>query len=97
MTLARRTRRADAVFDVLIADHLAQPQVFVHRDYMPRNLMVCDVNPGMLDFQDAVDGPITYDIVSLFKDAFVSWPEEAVLDWTIRYWEKARRAAAGGR
>jgi aminoglycoside/choline kinase family phosphotransferase len=82
----------DRVFESLIADHLAQPQVFVHRDYMPRNLMVTEPNPGILDFQDAVIGPICYDVVSLFKDAFISWPEEAVLDWTIRYWEKARRA-----
>ncbi len=59
---------------------------------MPRNLMVSTPNPGVLDFQDAVCGPITYDIASLFRDAFVSWPEERVLDWTIRYWEKARRA-----
>jgi aminoglycoside/choline kinase family phosphotransferase len=80
------------IFDTLIADHLAQPRVYVHRDFMPRNLMVCEANPGVLDFQDAVEGPISYDVVSLFKDAFVSWPEEAVLDWTIRYWEKARRA-----
>ena len=80
------------VFDTLIADHLAQPRVFVHRDYMPRNLMVCEPNPGVLDFQDAVVGPITYDVLSLYKDAFVSWPEEQVLDGTIRYWEKARRA-----
>jgi hypothetical protein len=72
---------------------LAQPRVFVHRDYMPRNLMVAAPNPGILDFQDAVFGPITYDVVSLFRDAFVSWPEERVLDWTIRYWERARRAA----
>jgi aminoglycoside/choline kinase family phosphotransferase len=82
----------ERVFDALIADHLAQPKTYVHRDYMPRNLMVCDPNPGVLDFQDAVEGPITYDVVSLFKDAFVSWPDEAVLDWTIRYWEKARSA-----
>ena len=81
------------VFDALIADHLSQPQVFVHRDFMPRNLMVADSNPGILDFQDAVVGPISYDVVSLFKDAFVSWPEEAVLDWTIRYWQKAKRSA----
>ncbi len=71
---------------------LAQPQVFVHRDFMPRNLMVADPNPGILDFQDAVFGPITYDVVSLFRDAFVSWPEERVLDWTVRYWDRARRA-----
>ena len=81
------------IFDTLVADHLAQPRVFVHRDYMPRNLMVVPgANPGVLDFQDAVVGPIQYDVVSLFKDAFLSWPEERVLDWTIRYWEKARKA-----
>ena len=80
------------VFERIIAANLAQPAVFVHRDYMPRNLMVSVPNPGVLDFQDAVIGPITYDVASLFKDAFVSWPEERVLDWTIRYWERARRA-----
>ncbi|HQR11412.1 MAG TPA: phosphotransferase [Casimicrobiaceae bacterium] len=85
--------RADLsrVFEVIVASNLAQPQVFVHRDYMPRNLMVCTPNPGVLDFQDAVCGPITYDVASLFRDAFLSWPEERVLDWTIRYWERARR------
>jgi aminoglycoside/choline kinase family phosphotransferase len=81
-----------AVFERIIAANLAQPAVFVHRDFMPRNLMVSTPNPGVLDFQDAVVGPITYDVASLFKDAFVSWPEERVLDWTIRYWERARRA-----
>jgi aminoglycoside/choline kinase family phosphotransferase len=80
------------VFDLVIASNLAQPAVFVHRDYMPRNLMLSTPNPGVLDFQDAVYGPITYDIASLFRDAFVSWPDERVLDWTIRYWEKAKRA-----
>lgn len=79
-------------FDLIVASNLAQPRVFVHRDFMPRNLMVCEPNPGILDFQDAVLGPISYDVVSLFKDAFLSWDEERVLDWTIRYWEKARRA-----
>ena len=59
---------------------------------MPRNLMVSDPNPGILDFQDAVYGPITYDVVSLFRDAFISWDEERVLDWVVRYWEKARKA-----
>ncbi|HJQ62380.1 MAG TPA: phosphotransferase [Burkholderiales bacterium] len=77
---------------LLIARALAQPKVYVHRDYMPRNLMVSDPNPGILDFQDAVFGPITYDVVSLFRDAFVSWDESRVLDWTVRYWEKARHA-----
>jgi N-acetylmuramate 1-kinase len=85
-------KELDAILALIIARNLTQPAVFVHRDYMPRNLMVSDPNPGILDFQDAVYGPITYDIVSLFKDAFVSWDEERVLDWTIRYWHEARRA-----
>jgi N-acetylmuramate 1-kinase len=79
-------------FDHLVKSALAQPAVYVHRDYMPRNLMVCEPNPGVLDFQDAVIGPVTYDVVSLFRDAFLSWEEDQVLDWTVRYWEKARRA-----
>ena len=82
----------ETVFRLLVGSALAQPQVFVHRDYMPRNLMVSDPNPGVLDFQDAVLGPISYDVVSLFRDAFISWEESRVLDWTIRYWEKARAA-----
>lgn len=68
---------------------LAQPQVFVHRDYMPRNLMISTPNPGVLDFQDAVRGPITYDITSLFKDAFLSWPEARVQQWLQDYWRQA--------
>jgi aminoglycoside/choline kinase family phosphotransferase len=80
------------VFDRIVAANLAQPTVYVHRDYMPRNLMVAQPNPGILDFQDAVIGPIAYDVVSLFRDAFISWREEQVLDWVVRYWEKARRA-----
>ena len=79
-------------FALIIASNLAQPQVFVHRDFMPRNLMLSEPNPGILDFQDAVYGPITYDLLSLFKDAFISWEEPRVLDWTVRYWEKARAA-----
>ena len=59
---------------------------------MPRNLMVSEPNPGILDFQDAVHGPISYDIASLTRDAFLSWEEERVIDWTIRYWERARKA-----
>jgi len=83
----------NAVFDVLLANNLAQAQVFVHRDYHSRNLMVLQSgNPGILDFQDAVYGPITYDLVSLLRDAYVEWDEEMVLDWTVRYWEHARRA-----
>jgi N-acetylmuramate 1-kinase len=82
----------EGVFRAVLANNLAQPRVFVHRDYMPRNLMVCERNPGILDFQDAVFGPIGYDIACLFRDAFISWEEERVLDGTIRYWEKARSA-----
>ena len=77
---------------LLLRNILAQPSVYVHRDYMPRNLMVCADNPGVLDFQDAVYGPISYDVASLFRDAFISWEEERVLDWSVRYWEKAKRA-----
>jgi hypothetical protein len=89
---AARSGILDSIFALIVASNLAQPAVYVHRDYMPRNLMVCEPNPGVLDFQDAVYGPITYDLASLFKDAFISWDEERVLDWTVRYWEKARKA-----
>jgi aminoglycoside/choline kinase family phosphotransferase len=82
----------EGIAATLARSALAQPSVFVHRDYMPRNLMVCEPNPGVLDFQDAVYGPITYDMVSLVRDAFISWDEERVIDWTARYWEKAKRA-----
>jgi N-acetylmuramate 1-kinase len=81
------------IFQRLVQSALAQPVVYVHRDYMPRNLMVSEPNPGVLDFQDAVLGPITYDVVSLVRDAFISWDEERVLDCAARYWEKARRAS----
>lgn len=84
----------NGVMDALVQSALAQPSVFVHRDYMPRNMMrTDDVGvPAILDFQDAVYGPITYDVVSLFRDAFISWDEERELDWVIRYWEAARKA-----
>jgi aminoglycoside/choline kinase family phosphotransferase len=82
----------EKIFQLLVKSALAQPAVYVHRDYMPRNLMLAQPNPGVLDFQDAVHGPISYDVVSLFRDAFVSWDEERVLDWCARYWEKAKRA-----
>jgi hypothetical protein len=82
----------EKIFQLLVRSALAQPAVYVHRDYMPRNLMFAQPNPGVLDFQDAVLGPIAYDVVSLFRDAFVSWDEERVLDWCVRYWEKAKRA-----
>ena len=81
-----------AAFETLLANNLAQPRVFVHRDYHCRNLMACEPLPGVLDFQDAVYGPITYDLVSLLRDAYVRWEEPQVLDWVLRYWEKARRA-----
>ncbi|MGQ0658853.1 MAG: aminoglycoside phosphotransferase family protein [Chromatiales bacterium] len=82
----------EAMFSLIVRRVFGQAQVFVHRDYMPRNLMLSDPNPGVIDFQDAVEGPITYDVVCLFKDAFVSWEEELILDWTARYWEKAKGA-----
>lgn len=79
-------------FSLILDNNLAQPRVYVHRDYHSRNLMVSEPNPGILDFQDAVYGPITYDLVSLYKDAYIAWSEERVLDWVIRYWEAARGA-----
>jgi aminoglycoside/choline kinase family phosphotransferase len=87
-------RAVDAVFDRLVENALGQPQVFVHRDYHSRNLMVCPVdNPGILDFQDAVRGPLTYDLVSLLRDCYVAWPGERVRGWAREY---RRRAAAAG-
>ena len=82
------------VFETLLANNLAQPRVYVHRDYHSRNLMYLDSddNPGVLDFQDAVYGPITYDLVSLLRDAYIEWPEEQVIDWVVRYWEQAKKA-----
>ena len=77
------------MFNVIMAANLAQPQVFVHRDYMPRNLMVSKPNPGVLDFQDAVVGPVTYDLVSLFRDAFVSWDDARVRAWARVYFKRA--------
>jgi aminoglycoside/choline kinase family phosphotransferase len=82
----------NTVFERLLANNLAQPQVYVHRDWHSRNLMVSDPNPGILDFQDAVYGPITYDLASIYRDAYIQWDEELQLDWVIRYWEKARAA-----
>lgn len=79
-----------AVYELLIGRALAQPRVFVHRDYMPRNLIVSRPNPGVLDFQDAVSGPPSYDAICLFKDAFISWPEQRVEGWLKDYWQHAR-------
>jgi len=106
-----------SAFDAIVAHNLAAPQVYVHRDFMTRNLMAptlpgaalaalgrpgggsdgaADMRLGVLDFQDAVYGPITYDIASLLRDAFISWEEEFVIDITVRYWEKARKAGLLG-
>jgi aminoglycoside/choline kinase family phosphotransferase len=123
---AAQNAKLETVFARIIANNLAQPRVYVHRDYHSRNLMVVDPtrwggargcgkidqadnpaidslreervmaatnpNPGILDFQDAVYGPITYDLASLFKDAYIRWEEEQIIDWLVRYWEKARKA-----
>jgi aminoglycoside/choline kinase family phosphotransferase len=86
----------DRTFALLIASARAQPQVFMLRDFMPRNLMIAaepnPVNPGVLDFQDAVYGPITYDVASLLRDAFIGWDEEFELDCFVYYWERAKKA-----
>lgn len=86
----------DTTFEKLLENNLAQPKVFVHRDFHSRNLMVVEgnypQNPGVLDFQDAVYGPITYDLVSLYRDAYIDWDEEREMDFVIRYWEAARNA-----
>ncbi len=80
-------------FDLLNKNILSQAQVYVHRDYHSRNLMVTKQNnPGVLDFQDAVYGAITYDLVSLLKDAYIQWDEEQVIDWAVRYWQPAKKA-----
>jgi aminoglycoside/choline kinase family phosphotransferase len=83
-----------ATFDLLIREALAQPRVFVHRDYHSRNLMVLgERNPGVLDFQDALAGPIAYDLVSLLKDCYIGWPRERVERWVGDY---ARALATRG-
>ncbi|OGS92592.1 MAG: aminoglycoside phosphotransferase [Gallionellales bacterium GWA2_59_43] len=109
----KQQAKLEEVFSRIVANNLAQPSVYVHRDYHSRNLMVIEfplsnslpqagertneksnflTSPGILDFQDAVYGPITYDLVSLFKDAYIGWEEADIIDWLIIYWEKARRA-----
>ncbi len=106
VTLTEKQRTSlETAFRRILDNNLAQPRVYVHRDYHSRNLMFVEkvaddfpgakdiaINPGILDFQDAVYGPITYDLASLFKDAYIKWDEELVMDWLIRYWEKARQA-----
>ncbi len=85
----------DKTFRTIVQRNLAAPSVYVHRDFMPRNLMMprdpAEPRLGVLDFQDAVYGPVTYDIASLMRDAFLSWDEDFVLDISIRYWERARK------
>ena len=110
-----QSAKLETVFSRILANNLAQPRVYVHRDYHSRNLMYIEspvqnplaagepshddkfifspgISPGILDFQDAVYGPITYDLASLFKDAYIQWEEARVIDWLVRYWEKARKA-----
>ncbi len=105
---AKQEAKLEEVFVRILANNLAQPRVYVHRDYHSRNLMVVGnsrptgeeakgkgnflLSPGILDFQDAVYGPITYDLASLFKDAYIRWEEEEIMDWLIHYWESARAA-----
>ncbi|MES2760081.1 MAG: phosphotransferase [Pseudomonadota bacterium] len=82
----------DKVFEAITANVLAQQQVFMHRDFHSRNLMWMEQNnPGVLDFQDAVFGPVTYDLGSLLRDAYIQWDEEVVLDWVVRYWQAAKK------
>jgi len=96
LTDAQQATLAKA-FDTIVAQNLAAPSVYVHRDFMMRNLMVrADGRLSVLDFQDAVFGPVTYDIASLMRDAFISWEEDFVIDITVRYWEKARKAGLIG-
>jgi N-acetylmuramate 1-kinase len=91
LSLDERDReRLDRVESVLIASALEQPRVCVHRDYHSRNLMLTETgNPGVLDFQDAVVGPITYDLVSLLRDCYLAWPESRVWDWAFGYLQHA--------
>jgi aminoglycoside/choline kinase family phosphotransferase len=87
-----QTETLEHALQLVLSNVLAQPTVYVHRDYHSRNLMLSAPNPGILDFQDAVYGPITYDLASLYKDAYIAWDEARVLDWMVRYWEDAKRA-----
>jgi N-acetylmuramate 1-kinase len=89
---AKQQQTMQSGFDLIVRRNLAAPSVYVHRDFMPRNLMLSRSDQlGILDFQDAVYGPISYDIASLMRDAFLTWDEEFVLEITVRYWEKARK------
>ena len=89
----KQQAQLDKVFEAIASNVLAQQQVFMHRDFHSRNLMFLDQgNPGVLDFQDAVYGPVTYDLASLLRDAYIQWDEEIVLDWVVRYWQSAKGA-----
>jgi aminoglycoside/choline kinase family phosphotransferase len=88
----KQSKTLEEAFARIIESNLSWPSVYVHRDFMPRNLMVSTEGMGLLDFQDAVYGPITYDIASLMRDAFLSWDEPFCLDVTVRYWQRARKA-----
>jgi aminoglycoside/choline kinase family phosphotransferase len=93
LTLSAAQRATlDAAFRRILDNALGQPHVYVHRDFHSRNLMVSQPNPGVVDFQGAVYGPISYDLISLLRDAYIDWGEEQELDWTVRYWERAREA-----
>ncbi|MBL1292914.1 MAG: phosphotransferase [Thiotrichales bacterium] len=81
----------ESVFELLVDNVLTQPQVLVHRDYHSRNLMVCGSNPGILDFQDAVIGPISYDLVSLLRDCYVAWPQAQQKQWVDYYCDSAQQ------
>lgn len=86
----RWQRRLEQVFSVLVESALDQPQVWVHRDYHSRNLMIHgEHNPGILDFQDAVVGPVTYDLVSLLRDCYIDWPQPRVEEWALGYHDLA--------
>jgi len=83
----------DAAFEFLIIEALGQPRVLVHRDYHSRNLMVtAEANPGVIDFQDALEGPIGYDLVSLLKDCYIEWPRERVERWVLKHRETLLKA-----
>ena len=89
----QQTEQLKKSFELIIENNLAQAKVYVHRDYHSRNLMVTEQNnPGVIDFQDAVYGTITYDASSLWRDAYIAWPEERVIDWVIKFWEDGRKA-----
>jgi N-acetylmuramate 1-kinase len=90
---AQERAMLDRLFEVLVGAALSQPSVFVHRDYHSRNLLVTrEHNPGILDFQDAVWGPVTYDLVSLLKDCYIAWPPARVREWALGYRESLLQA-----